>query len=251
MDITAYLQRIGYNGPRDPTLGTLRDLQLAHLLTVPFENLDITRGRQIMVDGELFVAKVVRERRGGFCYELNGALAVLLQALGFEVTLLSARVPRKDGSEGPEFDHLALRVDLDEPWLVDVGFGDSFLSPLWLGPEVEQAQPDGRLFRIVERRDNTLEVQRKDNGVWKTEYGFTIQPRRLEEFAEMCSYHQNSPESPFTRKTICSRATADGRITIADSTLIITRAGKREETLIGSDEERNEILRREFGIVLQ
>ena len=80
-----------------------------------------------------FCRKIVNEKRGGFCYELNGAFAALLRALRFRVTLLSGRVARQDGSYGPEFDHLTLRVDLEEPWLADVGFGDCFLEPLRLG----------------------------------------------------------------------------------------------------------------------
>jgi arylamine N-acetyltransferase len=110
------------------------------MLAVPFENLDISLGRKIICDESRFLHKIVNERRGGFCYEMNGAFAELLRALGFKVTLLSARVSGGDGSEGPEFDHLALRVDLDQPWLADVGFGDSFVEPLLLEPGLEQAQ---------------------------------------------------------------------------------------------------------------
>jgi len=126
----SYLARIGYSGPIAPTTDTLRAIHHAHLLAVPFENLDIALGRKIVVDEDAFVRKVVEQRRGGFCYELNGAFAALLRALGFRVTLLSACVARDVGGEGPEFDHLTLRVDLEEPWLADVGFGVSFVEPL-------------------------------------------------------------------------------------------------------------------------
>src|SRR5882724_471677 len=129
MNVSAYLHRIGYSGPHTPTLGTLRQIHRAHLETVPFENLDISLGLPIVLDQDAFVHKIVEENRGGFCYELNGALAALLREMGFRVTLLSARAPKKDGSPGPEFDHLTLRVDLDQPWLVDVGFGECFLEP--------------------------------------------------------------------------------------------------------------------------
>ena len=132
LDLSAYLDRIGYSGPLAPTADVLRDLHRAHMFSVPFENLDIALGREIVCDDDSFIRKIVEQRRGGFCYELNGAFARLLREFGFRVTLLSARVPREDGSYSPEFDHLALRVDLDEPWLADVGFGDSFLEPLLL-----------------------------------------------------------------------------------------------------------------------
>ncbi|MBA3915883.1 MAG: arylamine N-acetyltransferase, partial [Acidobacteriales bacterium] len=147
-DRAGYLRRIGYAGAVTPSLETLRGLHLAHLLHVPFENLDIGWKRHIVCAQESFVSKVLRGR-GGFCYELNGSFAALLCDLCFQVTLLSARVPRPDGSESPEFDHLTLRVDLEEAWLADVGFGDSFREPLRLEPEVEQRE-DGRSYRVTE-----------------------------------------------------------------------------------------------------
>ncbi|MGE5735060.1 MAG: arylamine N-acetyltransferase family protein, partial [Acidobacteriota bacterium] len=143
MDVAAYLDRIGYSGPTEPTAETLCWLHRAHMLTVPFENLDIALHRAILLDRDKFIKKIVGERRGGFCYELNGAFAALLEELGFEVTLLSARVPRQDGSESPEFDHLTLRVDLEEPWLADVWFGDFILEPLRLSVDLEQKQDAG------------------------------------------------------------------------------------------------------------
>ena len=130
MDVEPYLRRIGYDGPRQPTSATLRGLHRQHLFTVPFENLDIPLKTPILLDHTLLYDKIVRRRRGGFCYELNGLFCLLLTALGFRVEMLSARVRRDDGGFGPEFDHMLLRVDLEEPWLVDVGFGDSFVDPI-------------------------------------------------------------------------------------------------------------------------
>jgi N-hydroxyarylamine O-acetyltransferase len=130
VNIPAYLDRISYTGPLETTADGLRALHRAHMLSVPFENLDIALGRKIICDEEAILRKIVEQRRGGFCYELNGAFAALLREVGFTVTLLSARVARQDGSYGPDFDHLTLRVDLDEPWLADVGYGDSFVEPL-------------------------------------------------------------------------------------------------------------------------
>jgi N-hydroxyarylamine O-acetyltransferase len=216
---------------------------------VPFENLDIPLGRKIVCDETAFVRKIVEQRRGGFCYELNGAFAALLRELGFKVTLLSARVPREDGSESPEFDHLTLRVDLEEPWLADVGFGDCFLDPLRLKVGLEQPQ-DGRAFRIVEE-NGLLHVERTEpDGTWKREYSFTLIPRRLQDFAPMCHYHQTSPESPFTRKRICTRATPDGRITLSNQRLIITNNGLRSERVLDSQGEWCDALLENFGVVL-
>jgi len=248
LNVPAYLDRIAYTGPLAPTLDVLRNLHRTQLLSVPFENLDIAAGRKIVCDENAFIDKIVKGRRGGFCYELNGAFAVLLRVIGFQVTLLSARVPREDGSDGPEFDHLALKIDLDEPWLADVGFGDSFLEPLELRSGVEGSH-DGRRYRVVDA-GNSLRMERAErNGIWKPQYSFTLTPRSLNDFAAMCHYHQTSPESPFTRKIVCSKATLDGRITVADRRLILTRDGIREEHMLASDEERSAALKKYFEIV--
>src|SRR5919199_4974405 len=114
MDIQAYLERINYHGPLDPSAETLRELHVAHLLAVPFENLNIGMGWPIVLDESALFDKIVVQRRGGFCYELNGLFAALLRALGFHVTMLSAAVARRDGSFGPDFDHMALLVTLEE-----------------------------------------------------------------------------------------------------------------------------------------
>jgi N-hydroxyarylamine O-acetyltransferase len=247
-NVPAYLNRIDYAGPTAPTPETLRALHRAHLFAVPFENLDIHLGRSIVCDEDRFLHKIVDERRGGFCYELNGAFAALLRALGFQVTLLSARVPHADGSDGPEFDHLALRVDLEEPWLADVGFGEGFLEPLRLQPAVEQPQI-GRMYRLTDDEGVfLLEVKAEDK--WKLEYSFRLQPRQLSDFAAMCHYHQTSPDSHFTRNRICTRARPEGRITLSDEKLIETRNGVRRERMLAGDQEWRAILHEEFGVTL-
>lgn len=244
VNVPAYLDRIGYTGPTAPTAETLREIHRHHMQTVPFENLDIFRARPIVIDADAFVDKIVNRRRGGFCYELNGAFAELLAALGFQVTLLSGHFQRPDGSRGPEFDHLALRVDLDEPWLADVGFGDSFVEPLLLKTGIEQGQ-NGELFRIVEAGDS-FQVERQQ----KAEYLFTLVPRQLSDFAAMCQYHQTSPDSHFTQKRMCSRATSTGRITLSDLRLIITENGIRQERILDSEQDWHATLQQYFGIVL-
>jgi N-hydroxyarylamine O-acetyltransferase len=249
MNVPAYLHRIGYTGSVTPTLETLRRIHRAHLETVPFENLDISLGRPIVLNEDAFVRKVVEENRGGFCYELNGALAALLREMGFRVTLLSARAPHKDGSPGPEFDHLTLRVDLDQPWLVDVGFGEGFLEPLPLRAGIEQRQDQGT-FRITQEGASLSVERQQHDGSWKTEYLFTLMPRQLEDFADMCHYHQTSPESHFTQKRLCTRATPTGRVTLSDMRLITTENGNRLEVMLGSEDEWRQALKQHFGLVL-
>ncbi len=247
LSVPSYLARIAYSGPMEPTSETLRALHRAHMLAVPFENLDIALGRKIITEEDSILRKIIDEHRGGFCYELNGAFAALLRAVGFHVTLLSARVARMNGGEGPEFDHLTLRVDLDEPWLADVGFGESFLEPLKLQTGIEQADAAGK-FCLIEVGDR-LQMEKSEPGGWKRQYSFTLQPRQLSDFAAMCHHHQTSPDSSFTRGRLCSRATPEGRITLSEMKLVSTHNGVREERALTSERERAEILRHQFGII--
>lgn len=247
MDIGQYLQRLGYQGPREPTLETLRALHLRHLESVPFENLDIHAQRPIVLDEAAIFDKVVRRRRGGFCYELNGVFAALLRALGFQVTYLSGRVsPDGVRDTGPEFDHLILEVTLDGPWLVDVGFGEGFAEPLPLAPG--EWDSDGQRY-LLERRgeDEALSVRQED-GTWKLLYVFSRLPRRLEEFAGMCRYHQTSPDSFFLKNRLCSRKTPTGRVTVSGPRLIISEAGRREVLPLETEEAVEQALLEHFEI---
>ena len=243
MDSQRYLDRINYAGPTAPAAGTLRALHLAHLRSVPFENLDIHLGRPIRLDRAALYEKFVLNRRGGFCYEQNGLFSWLLQQLGFDVTLLEASVMGDDGRFGPPFDHLTLRVlcpaDPDQPalpWLADVGFGDSFRQPLRLDRLGVPQQEGARAYQIDEADGSLLLQQREPDGKWEKQYRFTRQPRRLADFAEMCMYHQTSPHSHFTQRRVCSLATANGRLTLSEQKLIITESGKRRERVVGEDE---------------
>lgn len=248
MNIKVYLERINYRGSLAPTAETLRGLQAAHLLTVPFENLSIHAGEPIVLEDEALFTKIVERRRGGFCYEANGLFAALLRELGFEVVMLSAGVANAEGGFGPDFDHMALMVSLDRRWLVDVGFGDSFLEPLLLDDRGEQAE-GGRAYRILPDGDH-LVLARRDNGEdWKAQYRFTLQPHRFADYAEMCRYHQTSPQSHFTRARICSRATPEGRVTLSGMRFITTsQNGGRRERILASQEEQADVLREYFGI---
>jgi N-hydroxyarylamine O-acetyltransferase len=247
-DAAAYLERIGHDGSREPTLETLRALHRAHLFTVPFENLDIHAGRSIRLDRAAFFQKIVRERRGGFCYELNGLFGEMLGALGFEVTLLSARVARPDGGFGPEFDHMLLLVNLGRRWIADVGFGRCFEEPLALDDPAEQ-EADGTLYRAVAGGDGWRLESRAPGGEPTPEHTFSLLPRALEEFAGMCEYHQTSPESNFTRKAVCSMPLArGGRITLSGRTLQVTVGGARQETPLEDDRAVAAALQEHFGI---
>jgi N-hydroxyarylamine O-acetyltransferase len=251
VNIAAYLDRINYSGPLAPNAETLRELQVSHLLTIPFENLSIHAKQSIVLDDNSLFEKIVKRRRGGFCYEANGLFAALLRALGFDVTMLSAEVANAKGGFGPDFDHMALMVAIDERWLVDVGFGDSFREPLLIDTRDEQWQGE-RGYRIESDGRYLILMQRDDvaDGEWKAQYRFTLQPHEYSDYEEMCRYHQTSPLSHFTRGRICSRATPDGRVTLGETSLIITRNGERQERTLANEDEYATMLREHFGIVL-
>ncbi len=246
MDISRYLERLHYHGSVEPTLQTLQDLHEAHLLAVPFENLDISLRREIVLDEAALWTKIVEQKRGGFCYELNGLFTLLLRALGFQVEMLSAGVAHSTGGFGPEFDHLTLLVHLEEEWLADVGFGESFRQPLRLQADLEQRQSEGS-YRL--EREGEYWIYQEESQAWKPQYRFTLQPHALSDFTAMCRYQQTSPQSHFTQKRICSLAKPSGRITLSGQQLITTTAGERTERLL-TDQEYPVVLAEQFGIVL-
>ncbi len=249
MEVGPYLKRIGYDGPLDQTAETLRELHRAHLLNVPFENLDIPLGNKIAISVQSFYDKIVGRGRGGFCYELNGLFGWLLEEIGFEVTYHSARV--FEGEElTPDFDHLVLQVHLEQRWLADVGFGDSILEPMCLDEFAEQEQQES-WYRLSRKEDDWTVLRWRPSSTWKPQYGFTLVSRRLEEFSEMCEYHQTSPDSSFTQKRICSMATETGRISLSDMRLIITESGVREERELSSIDEYGRALRSYFGMQVE
>jgi N-hydroxyarylamine O-acetyltransferase len=244
--VDRYLDRIGAGRPVRADAGALAELQLRHLRSVPFENLSIHLGEPIVLEEAVLVDKLVERHRGGFCYELNGAFAALLAALGYQVTLLGARVHTPDGL-GPPFDHLALRVDTytTESWLVDVGFGSFSHRPLRLDRRADQPDPAGS-FRITPTADGDLEVTRDG----EPQYRLEPRPRRLADFTPTCWWHQTSPASHFTRALVCSLLTRTGRITLSDRTLIETTRSGRHERVLSDDTEVLDIYRTRFGIDL-
>jgi N-hydroxyarylamine O-acetyltransferase len=240
--VDRYLERIRYGGVRVPTFAVLAELHVAHLRSVPFENLSVRRGEAILLDEQWLFEKVVGRRRGGYCYELNGLLAALLEALGFQVQHLAGRV----GPTGIDFDHLALRVELEEPWLADVGFGDSFLAPLRLDSREPQDGGEGRSYRLEEGGDG-LVLLRSGPAGWKRQFSFGPRGWPLEAFEAGNRYHQSSPDSHFTKNTVVSLATPGGRVTLSERRLITTEHGRRTERAL-DEREVVETLRRVFGL---
>ncbi|MER6959037.1 arylamine N-acetyltransferase [Streptomyces sp. NPDC000618] len=261
------------------TVDLLRELHLRHLRTVPFENLSVHLGEGIVLEERRLVEKVVGARRGGFCYELNGAFGALLAALGFEVTLLAARVYGEEGRLGIPYDHLALLVGTADAgeWLADVGFGAHSHYPLRWGRRDEQRDPGG-VFRIVEADRDGPDPARvgagagagagasagAGAGVARTRdldvvcdgvrvYRLEVRPRVLGDFVAGAWWHSTSPESHFTKSLICSRVTEDGgRITLSGRRFKATSVdGVSEESELTGDEAVLAVYRERFGIELE
>ena len=243
----AYLNRVGITAPAVGDAAGLRTLHRAHQLTVPFENLSIHLGEPISLDERDLIDKIVRRRRGGFCYELNGAFALLLEALGAQVSRVAARVYGEAGL-GPPFDHLALIVrpaDDSGPWLADVGFGGHSDYPLLLDAREDQDDPAGR-FRLADADAGDIDVLRDG----RPQYRIETRERSLADCVPTCWWQQTSPLSHFTRSTICSRLTLGGRVSISGRLLIQTQDGIRTEHRLDTDDALLAAYRDHFGIAL-
>ncbi|GLY32344.1 arylamine N-acetyltransferase [Kineosporia sp. NBRC 101731] len=220
--IDAYLARIGARRPARPDLESLRHLQERHVLSVPFENLGYHLDEPIHLD-EKVLTKIVTEHRGGGCYEVNPALGLLLQALGYQVDLLPGRVYR-GGALGPPFCHLALRVHLeDEDWLVDAGFGRNSRRPLRIVEPAPQSDPHGEYLLSPTQDGGGLEVRRNGEPL----YQLDLHPARPADFGPTLWWWRTSPQSPFLQDLFCTLATPQGRVTLKGSTLVRLEEGRR------------------------
>jgi N-hydroxyarylamine O-acetyltransferase len=254
-DLDAYFDRIHYDGPREPTLATLRGIVAAHVATIPFENLDVLLGRPIALDEPSLVRKLVHERRGGYCFENNGLLLHVLTALGFAVEPLSARVRLQRPRDFiPPRTHVFLRVEIDgTPWLADVGVGGlSPTAPLRLDTADEQATPhephrivreDGRLFHQASLRG-------EDGAAWHDIYDFTLERMPLIDREVANWFTSTHPQSHFRNRLLAARAAPDGgRHTLLNDELTFRRRdGSADKRRIGSQEELRAVLGDVFGL---
>jgi N-hydroxyarylamine O-acetyltransferase len=200
IDLDAYLARIGYAGPREPTVETLRGLHHAHLYTVPFENLDVLLKRPIRLDPDSLQQKIVTGGRGGYCFESNGLFMFALQTLGFNVTPLAARVlSKRTGSALPPRSHMLLMVDIEDGlYLADVGFGaETPPEPLKLAVGIEQPTSH-EPYRLRRTEDGELDLQSSVAGEWGTLYRFTLHPQLPVDFEHANWFVSTHPDSFFT-----------------------------------------------------
>lgn len=252
VDVHQTLDRISYTGSRQTTLSVLTALQQAFLLTVPFENLDIHQARLISLEPGAAEHKIVKEGRGGFCYESNGLFHRLLETFGFRVQLCSAQMMGKH-SLSPVYDHMVLTAEIDgHGYLVDVGNGESVRTPMQLNSNRVSTTPEGKMYRIGTLEGMpTLEVCTTDNHTWQTRFAVNSIACRLEDFRDRCQYHQTSKESPFTRQPLVTLALREGRATLTGRTFKVMRGNRViTEREFHSDEEYHACLQTQFGIYL-
>ena len=261
-DLDEYLAHIGWEGERRAGLGTLRGVHLAHMRGIPFENLDALRRTAPSLELPDLMAKLVRGRRGGYCYEHNTLLATALRALGFGVTLLAARVVvGADRMESRPRTHMALLVEVPgdpQRYLADVGFGaiGGLLEPVpvVVGGEFEGA---GRRHRFVQAPHGgpleLLVLQAHDggdgDGAWQPQYAFTLEPFEHVDF-EVINWHiATNPRSPFTKGLFVQRVTPDRHLLLHGRVLTGTRSdGAVSERELTDEGEARRVLEVEFGI---
>lgn len=248
MNAEKYLSRIKVNQFTKPDLDSLIKLHRNHLLNIPFENLDIHANKKIILDSKNLQKKILENKRGGYCYELNGMFYLLLKELGYDVKMLSARVNNNQGGWGPEFDHLFILVKLEETWLADVGFGDSFIEPIKF--ELNTVQKKGNaFFKIVRHNRRYHKLMKSANGKdFSGEHLFTLKERYWNEFEKMNYYQQTSSKSHFRKGKVCTIATEKGRITLNDFKLTITTGMKKTITEFDNKNKFEKYLMKFFGI---
>jgi len=236
MKVSNYLERIGYSGEIEMNIDVLSDLQKLHLLSIPFENLYIHSNTPINLDIKSIYNKIVVNRRGGFCYELNGLFHELLLQLGYCSKMISARVYKKEKGYGKEYDHLVIIVRLNQiDYLVDVGFGEFVFHPLRLEIDIKQEDERG-VFFIDKYDDEYYRVNKIVDNEAVPQYIFKTKARKYEEFKAMCDFHQTSPDSHFTLKKFVGIPIENGRITLIGDTLKLVNGSNETERTIEEEE---------------
>lgn len=220
-------------------------------MAVPFEALDVSNGCPVLLNVEAVYKKVVEQKRGGYCYELNLLFHAMLSAIGFDCHLISARI-FENGKWGPEFDHMSLMIKLDDDWLADVGFGDLFLEPVKILPQLIQYDKF-KTFKILLNDADEYELCESiaGNPEFRLKYKFTLKSRNVSDFYDQNYWKQTSDDSYFVKNRVCTIPTIDGRKTILNNEFKVTRNGVTECIEIKGGSELNEVLKREFDMDIQ
>lgn len=252
MGLDAYLERLGLRGPLDADLATLRALHAAHVEHIPFENLAAFLGEPIPLEVDALEDKLVRRRRGGWCFEHNLLFAHVLTELGFEVRRLAARV-RWNAPPGvvTARSHMLLRVMLEgEPWIADVGFGGNTLTaPLRLAAGLEQSTPH-ESYRLAASGEAFV-LETRLGGEWQALYAFELHEQQLADYEVSNWYLSHHPKSHFVNGLLAARAAPDRRHALRNTRYSIHHAdGTTERRVIASAEEMREVLEGDLRIAL-
>jgi N-hydroxyarylamine O-acetyltransferase len=249
IDLDAYLDRIEYNGPLAATAGVLADLHLAHSTHIPFENIDVLLGITPKLDLESLQTKLIRGRRGGYCFEQNLLFAAVLERVGFRVTRLAARVWYGASRRRPRT-HMLLRVDLAEgAWVADVGFGGG--GPLQPLPLIDgrETQQFSWAYRPV-RGAGTWMLQSREAEGWADLYEFSEEPQDPVDYEPLNHFVATHPSSPFTRTLTAQRPAPDAHFVLRGRELVTDHGGRRVEKRTVTEEEVFDVLDRTFGLRL-
>jgi N-hydroxyarylamine O-acetyltransferase len=263
-DLNAYFRRIGYSGPHETTLETLRALHLHHPLSIPFENLDPLLRRPVRLDLRSLERKLVREERGGYCFEQNLLFGHVLRHLGFRITCLAARVLWNvpAGALRPR-GHMLLQIELDGDapsakrgpsgagaYIADVGFGGLTLTaPLHLAPDIEQTTPRGT-FRLL-AADGHFVLQAKVRSDWQSLYRFDLQPQFEVDYEVSSWYVSTHPASVFVNNLMAARTTRTGRLGLFNNLLSVhDRNGDTEQRTLTTPAQMRSVLETDFGVRL-
>lgn len=252
IDLARYLERIGYAGPAHPDLETLRQLHLRHVQAIPFENLNPLLRWPVPLDVRALQEKIVLGGRGGYCFEQNMLFSHVLEAIGFQIVRMAARVlwNRPEDAITPR-SHMLLRVDIEgEPYIADVGFGGLTLtSPLRLAVDAEQQTPH-EPFRLGRAGDD-YKLQAKVGGEWRTLYRFDLQRQYQADYEVSSHYLTTSPASPFIAGLMAARPAPDRRYALSDNKLAVHHlGGETERRTLASAAELREVLARDFLLML-
>jgi N-hydroxyarylamine O-acetyltransferase len=247
VDLDAYFTRIDYRGDRSPTLPVLIALHRAHANRVPFENVDVLLGRPIRLDLDSLQAKLVHGRRGGYCFEHNTLFAAVLEALGFRLTRLAARVRFGATSVRPR-SHMNLLVQVDDaPWLADVGFGgEGLLEPLRL-VEASDTHQAGWTYRLMREGDSWVLQSRRGDG-WFDLYSFTLEPQYPVDYEVANYFTATHPDSIFRKTLTAQRTTPEARYVLRNRTFRVERAGDVSERTLTNDDDLRDVLAETFGL---
>jgi N-hydroxyarylamine O-acetyltransferase len=245
LELAAYLDRIGFEGTARADLETLTGLQRAHAGAVPFENLDVQLRRPLALDVERSYDKIVTRGRGGWCFEMNGIMEWALKEIGFDVMRMSAGVRREQLGDGQLGNHLCLLVRLDQPYLVDVGFGGSLVAPLPL--------------RASEREDPPYRVGLSEtgDGYWRfcetaLQVPFTFDFRAVASdealFAARCQQLQSDPASSFVQNLVVQRRAGDTHLSLRGRVLTTLHSTHADKVLLNSADELVETIQSRFHL---